>query len=52
MLRCVQLINGSADHIAAINIAAKADVNQPIVSGFEHLSTPQEQAPTLSGQSS
>jgi len=37
---CVQCgFAGFADHIAAINIAARAVVNQPIVSGCEHLSS-------------
>lgn len=46
---CVQCgLAGSADHIAAINIANKAVVNQPIVPGIiesNHLISPQEQAP-------
>jgi len=46
--RCVQCgFAGSADHVAAINIAARADVNQPIVSGnflLKHLVSPQGQA--------
>ncbi len=45
--RCVQCgFSGHADHIAAINIALRAAVNQPIVSGnflMEHFSSPQRQ---------
>jgi len=46
--RCVQCgFSGNADHIAAINIAARAAiVNQPIVSGnflIEHICSPQGQ---------
>jgi len=42
---------GPADHVAAINIAARADVNRPIVPGsfFEHLVPPQEQALPFQG---
>lgn len=49
--KCVQCsFAGDADHIAAINIAAMADVNQPIVSGnflLEYFVSPQEQAHML-----
>jgi IS605 OrfB family transposase len=38
---------GPADHIAAINIAARADVMQPIVSSLEHFVSPQEQTYVL-----
>jgi IS605 OrfB family transposase len=50
VFRCVQCgFAGSADHTAAINIAARAAVNQPIVSGSveHHFSTPQGQAHVL-----
>jgi len=42
---------GPADHVAALNIAARADVNRPIVSGsfFEHAVPPQGQALPLKG---
>ncbi len=42
---------GHADHVAAINIAARADVNRPIVSEdfFEHLAHLQGQAPQFIG---
>lgn len=47
--RCVQCgFAGLADHVAAINIAARAAVNQPIVSGiFNHFNLSQEQAHLL-----
>lgn len=47
LFRCVQCgFAGSADHIAAINIAHRGAVNHPIVSRyfFEHIVLPQEQA--------
>lgn len=43
---------GPADHVAAINIAARANVNKPIVSGnfIEHITHPQGQASQLVGR--
>ncbi|MFH2112479.1 MAG: zinc ribbon domain-containing protein [Candidatus Bathyarchaeota archaeon] len=43
---------GDADHVAAVNIAARANVNRPIVSGsfFGHLVPPQGQASLLVGR--
>ncbi len=50
--RCMKCgLSGCADHIAAINIAIRAAVNQPIVSGnflLEHICSPQGQTPPLS----
>lgn len=48
--RCVQCgFAGPADHVAALNIAARAAVNQPIVSGdcLYHFGSPQGQAPSF-----
>jgi len=50
LFRCIGCgYAGHADHVAAINIAARANVNRPIVSGsfFESLAHPQGQAPPL-----
>ncbi len=50
--RCMKCgLCGCADHIAAINIAIRAAVNQPIVSGnflLEHICSPQGQTPPVS----
>lgn len=47
--KCIKCgLAGPADYVAAINIAARAIVNTPIVSGnvnFKHLISPQGQAP-------
>ena len=52
LFRCVGCgYAGHADHVAAINIAARANVNRPIVSEdfFEHLTRLQGQAPQFIG---
>ena len=38
---------GVADHVGALNIAHRATVNRPIVSGFKHCFAPQGQAPSV-----
>ncbi len=48
--RCISCgYAGHADHVAAINIAVRADVTQPIVSGalFEHTALPGTSPPAL-----
>jgi len=52
LFRCIGCgYAGQADHVAAINIAARANVNRPIVSEdfFEHVTHLKVQAPQFIG---